>query len=208
MRFQKNRFFLFLFFFSLPFFLLAMISCQIPSRKQQTSIPSPISPPSLPTTKTKSPPTLSQRPRRQFPANPGGRPTVYCEGDFFDYQDPQQAFLGLTLQFIYDQKKKFEMVLINQQEQVLQRLSFRILRKESLKLAQTHGNQTLIISHPLGLHVAGIPKANRAMVLIPLKELDANESQSTFASFSFQNLQGDYIGGNQKLNCSFDTLPQ
>ncbi len=207
MRSQKS-----LFFFLLTFSLFSMISCQIPSRKQKISIPSPTSPPtslpSLPTAEVKSPPALPQKPVRQFPRHPGRRPTVYCEGDFFDYHDPQQAFLGLTLQFIYDQKKKFELVFINQQEQVLQRLSFRIQSKESLKLAHTHGNQTLIISHPQGLQLTGFPKTKRAMVLIPLQEHSESEVRPIFASLSFQNSQGDYIGGNQKLNCTFDTLPR
>lgn len=187
-----------------------LASCQSPRPKidyPQTSVP----PKSIMATDGS---TMNRRkPNRQIKQHNTKLKTqaqnVYCEGDFLDYSQPQTPFLGLTLQFVYDQRKTIEMIFLNDEEKIIQRLIFKVNQKESLKLAKAHGNQTILARHPEGLQLPGFPTSKKIMALLPLSPVKDVSSQpeapvDVFGTLNFQNSKNEFVGGNQKLICTFD----
>jgi hypothetical protein len=189
---------------------LLLLSCQSRPAKVDHS---DVAIPSKSKTPTDSLAIARRKPTRLIKQNQKNtdsrRKSIYCEGDFLDYSKPQEAFLGLTVQFVYDQRNTIDMILLNDEEKSIQRLTYRVKQKESLKLAETHGNQTVLASHPEGLRLPGFPISRKIMALLPFRpfKIDSSETENQaelFGTLNFQNSKNEFVGGNQRLNCSFD----
>jgi hypothetical protein len=182
-------------------FGLFILSCQhVPQKNEKPQQKAPTKSENLeqtPKIYSRHPPRKIEKSHRTTRSR---KPEIYCEGDFFDYSNPEGPHLGLTVQFVYDRRKTIEMIFVDNQEQIIQRLKFHVKQSELLRHSKTHGNQTILATHPAGIRIKGFPVSKKVMTLLPL---DSQQSE-LYGTLNFQNSKNEYVGGNQQLNCSFD----